>query len=105
MLLSYRDKGVHLLGHFREQVMAALQGAPSSTKKCPKCSYVARDMADLTKHYGLSHRVVFHLMQKELGGDWKVDESEENECRICCQVFPNNKMLTDHYCTQHFFHR
>ena len=98
-----RDKGVHLLGHFREEVVHCLP--MSKPFKCPKCSFLGRDLVDLSRHYGLSHRVVFHLMQKELGDEWMVDENDENECRVCSQVFPNNRVLVDHYCTQHFYNK
>ena len=90
-----RDKGVHLLSHFREEVML---GLPTQKPfKCPKCTFLGRDSLDLGRHYGLSHRVVFKLMQKELGEEWEVDGDDSNECRLCNQVFPNLRALTDHY--------
>ena len=98
-----RDKGVHLLSHFREEVML---GLPTQKPfKCPKCTFVGRDLVDLGRHVGLSHRVVFKLMQKELGEEWELEGEDSNECKMCNQVFPNLRALTDHYCTQHFYRK
>ena len=90
---------------FREDVLACLP--KSKPFKCPKCTFIGKDLPDVSRHYGLSHRVVFQLMRQELGYEWGVatDENDDNECRVCNQVFPNNKMLTDHYCSQHFYNR
>ena len=70
---------------------------------CPRCTYVGRDIYDLTKHYGLSHRVIYSLMQKELGDSWHLAEIDTCECKVCGQVLDNGKLLSDHYCSQHFY--
>jgi len=52
--------------------------------KCPKCTFTGRDVLDLSRHFGLSHRVIFTLMQKELGDRWELDENETNDCQVRC---------------------
>ena len=50
-----RDKSVHLMGHFREEIMKDL---PSSKPfKCPKCTFLGKDSLELSRHYGLNHKV------------------------------------------------
>ena len=44
-------------------------------------------------------------MQKELGEEWELEGEDSNECRMCNQVFPNVRTLSDHYCTQHFYRK
>jgi uncharacterized C2H2 Zn-finger protein len=98
-----RDKSVHLLGHFREEVMKHLPRR--KPYKCPKCTFTGRDISDLSRHFGLSHRIIFSLMQKELGECWQLDENETNDCQVCGQVFANSRVLNDHYCAQHFYQK
>ena len=56
--------------------------------KCPKCTFISKDLPNLSSHYGLSHRVVFQLMRQELGYKWGVttDESDDNECQFFLKV-------------------
>ena len=50
-----RNKSVHLLGHFREDIMKDL---PSMKPfKCPKCTFLGKDSLELSRHYGLNHKV------------------------------------------------
>ena len=42
-------------------------------------------------------------MQRELGGQWTLDDLEQNDCKVCSQVFLNNRLLNEHYCSQHFY--
>ena len=88
-----RDKSVHLLGHFREEVMKDLPRR--KPYKCPKCTFIGRDVSDLSRHFGLSHRVIFSLMQKELGEEWELEENESNDCKVCGQV--KNRLGSDIY--------
>jgi hypothetical protein len=98
-----RDKGVHLMCHFKEDIIKDL---PTKRPfKCPKCTFLGRDGLDLSRHYGLNHKVVFTLMQRELGDTWSLDENETNDCKVCSQVFINPRALNDHYCAQHFYAR
>ena len=60
-------------------------------------------MTDLMRHYGLNHKMLFVAMQTELGENWKIDDQETNDCKICSQVFLNNRLLMDHYCGNHFY--
>ena len=45
----------------------------------------------------------FIAMQRELGGQWTLDDLEQNDCKVCSQVFLNNRLLNEHYCSQHFY--
>ena len=50
-----RDKSVHLMGHFREDIVKDL---PTQRPfKCPKCTFVGKDSLELSRHYGLNHKV------------------------------------------------
>lgn len=80
-----RDKSVHLLGHFRESVTKVLPNKKPYV--CPKCTFTGRDLSDLSRHYGHSHRAIFTLMQKELGERWKLDENETNDCQVRVLAF------------------
>ena len=98
-----RDKTLHLMGHFKEEVFKDL---PSHRPfKCPKCTYVGKDHTDLGKHYALTHKVIFLAMQRELGPDhWSIGDLDQNtECKVCGQAFVTPRALTDHYCAQHFY--
>lgn len=52
---------------------------------------------DLSRHYGLTHRVVFNLMRAELGDDWKVGDGDvdvrDTECHICRQVTLGRRLI------------
>ena len=52
-----RDKSRHLISHFREDILKDLPA--NRPFRCPKCTYVGRDLTDLTTHYGLNHKIVF----------------------------------------------
>ena len=96
-----RDKGVHLLSHFRDDILREI---PSTRPfKCPRCPYEGRDVIDLCRHYGLSHKVVFALMRRELGPDWSLEESASFDCVICHKAMQNARSLNDHYCCSHFY--
>ena len=97
-----RDKTLHLMGHFREEVFKDL---PSHRPfKCPKCTYVGKDQADLGKHYAVTHKAIFLAMQRELGDHWSIGDLDQNtDCKICGQAFVTPRALTDHYCAQHFY--
>ena len=96
-----RDKGVHLLSHFRDLVLKQIPN--KKPFNCPKCTFEGRDVMDLSRHYGLSHKVVFSLMKDELGFDWTLGETEAFDCKICHQVLLNARALNDHYCSLHFY--
>jgi hypothetical protein len=44
-------------------------------------------------------------MQLELGEAWKVDAIDSNECQMCGQVLASLRLLSDHYCSQHFYQK
>ena len=96
-----RDKGVHLLSHFRDDIMKDIPN--KKPFNCPTCTFVGKDIMDLVRHYGLSHRAVFKSMAKELGEEWKLDEGGDFMCKVCDQVMLNTRTLNDHYCSQHFY--
>ena len=99
-----RDKANHLIGHFRQEVLKDLP--IEKPYKCPKCAFIAKDLFELSRHHALNHKVVFIAMQKELGEtSWTLGSIEENDCKICNQVFMTPRLLIDHYCTQHFYSR
>jgi hypothetical protein len=52
---------------------------------------VGKDITDLSKHYGLLHRVIYFLMQKELGDGWDIGDTDTNECQLCGLVFANSR--------------
>ena len=86
---------------FREDILKELP--QTKPYKCPKCTYMGKDMTDLMRHYGLNHKMLFVAMQTELGENWKIDDQETNDCKICSQVFLNNRLLMDHYCGNHYY--
>ena len=50
-----RNKRIHLMGHFREDIMKDL---PSMKPfKCPKCTFLGKDSLELSHHYGFNHKV------------------------------------------------
>jgi hypothetical protein len=71
-----RLKGVHLLRHFREEILQRVTNKQPFT--CSMCKFTGRDFMDVCSHYGLSHKIVFKLMKKELGAKRSLGEVEDN---------------------------
>ena len=76
-----RDKSRHLISHFKEEILKDLPAIRPF--KCPKCSYVGRDLTDLTTHYGLNHKIVF--------------KGKKNIITIVGPVHPKNKTASQLY--------
>ena len=55
-----RDKSQHLISHFREDISKDLPTKkPFRCLQTAECTYVGKDLTDLTTHYGLNHKIVF----------------------------------------------
>jgi hypothetical protein len=72
-----REKSQHLISHFREDISKDLPTKkPFKCLQTAECTYIGKDLADLTTHYGLDHKIVFIAMQRELGYQWNLDDGK-----------------------------